>query len=121
VVEAFVRAASAGDIEGLLAVLDPDAVIHIEAAARIDAPAAEAGKPQELRGAATWARQFIAFSRLLRSVQPALVGGSVGLIFAPGGTLSKALVFTFTEAKVTRIEVIADPVRLRQLDIVVPW
>jgi RNA polymerase sigma-70 factor, ECF subfamily len=120
VVEAFLRAARAGDIEGLLAVLDPDAVIHIEAAARIDAPAAEAGKPQELRGAATWAKQFIAFSRALRFVQPALINGSVGIIFAPGGKLSKALAFTFTNAKVTRIEVIGDPARLRQLDIAVP-
>ena len=35
VVEAFLRAARAGDLEGLLAVLDPDAVIRIDGAARI--------------------------------------------------------------------------------------
>jgi len=120
VVEAFLRAARAGDLEGLLAVLDPDAVLHIEAAARTDAPAAEAGKPQELRGAATWARQFIAFSRLQRFVQPAVIDGSVGVILAPGGTLSKALTFTVANGKVARIEVIGDPARLRRLDIVVP-
>ena len=39
VVEAFLRAAREGDLEGLLAVLDPDAVIRIDGAARIDAPA----------------------------------------------------------------------------------
>jgi len=120
VVEAFLRAARAGDLEGLLAVLDPDAVLHIEAAARTDAPAAEAGKPQELRGAATWARQFIAFSRLQRFVQPAVIDGLVGVILAPGGTLSKALTFTVANGKVARIEVIGDPARLRRLDIVVP-
>ena len=49
-VEAFLRAARAGDVEGLLAVLEPDAVIHIDAAARIDAPPSEVGKPRELRG-----------------------------------------------------------------------
>jgi RNA polymerase sigma factor (sigma-70 family) len=119
VVEAFLRAARAGDIEGLLAVLDPDAVIHIEAAARIDAPAAEAGKPREVRGASAWVRQFVALSRGMRSVQPALINGSVGLILAPGGKLSRALTFTFTDAKVTQVEVIGDPARLRDLDIAV--
>ena len=123
VVEAFLRATRAGDIEGLLAVLDPDAVLRIDAAARfdgvvrIDAPAAEAGKARELRGASTWAQQFIALSRGLRSVQPALIDGSVGLILAPGGKLSRALTFTLTHAKVARVEVIADPARLRVLEI----
>src|SRR5438445_6528847 len=54
VVEAFLKAARAGDLEGLLAVLDPDAVIRIDAAARfdgvvrIDAPAADVGRAREL-------------------------------------------------------------------------
>jgi RNA polymerase sigma-70 factor (ECF subfamily) len=117
VVEAFLRAVRAGDIEGLLTVLDPDAVVHIEAAARIDAPPEEAGKPREVRGASRWAPQFIALSRGLRFVQPALIDGSVGLIFAPRGTLSRALTFTFANAKVARVEVLADPARLRELEI----
>ena len=123
VVEAFLRAARAGDLEGLLAVLDPDAIIRIDAAARfdgvvrIDAPAADAGKARELRGASTWAKQFIALSRGLRFVQPALINGSVGMILAPGGKLSRVLTFTFTNAKIARLEVIGDPARLRELDI----
>jgi RNA polymerase sigma factor (sigma-70 family) len=119
VVEAFLKAARTGDLEGLLAVLDPDAVVRIEAAARIDAPAAEAGMDREVRGAAAWAKQFIALSRGLRFVQPALINGSVGLILAPRGKLSRALTFTFMNAKVTRVEVIGDPARLRELDIAV--
>jgi RNA polymerase sigma-70 factor (ECF subfamily) len=117
VLEAFLRAVRAGDLEGLLAVLDPDAVVRIDAAARIDAPPAEAGKAREVRGASAWAQQFIALSRGLRFVQPALIDGSVGLILAPRGKLSKALTFTFAKARVTRVEVIADPARLRELDI----
>ena len=117
VVEAFLRAARAGDLEGLLAVLDPDASLRIDAAARIDAPAAEAGMPREIRGASAWAKQLIALSRGLQFVQPALINGSVGVIIAPGGKLSKALIFTFANAKITRIEAIGDPVRLRELDI----
>jgi RNA polymerase sigma factor (sigma-70 family) len=125
VVEAFLRAARAGDLEGLLAVLDPDAVIRIDAAARfdgvvrIDAPAADAGKARELRGASTWATQLIALSRGLRFVQPALINGSVGLILAPRGQLSRALIFTFDNTTITHVEAVGDPARLRELDIAV--
>jgi RNA polymerase sigma-70 factor (ECF subfamily) len=119
-VEAFVRAARAGDLEGLLALLDPDAVIRIDGAARIATAAPDAAAtPRELRGASTWAKQFLALSRGLHSVQPALIDGSVGLILAPGGRLSRALTFTFTDARVTRVEVIGDPARLRELDVAV--
>ena len=113
VVDAFLRAVRAADLEGLLAVLDPDAVIHIDAAARfdgvvrIDAPAADVGKARELRGAATWAPQLIALSRgLVRFVQPALINGSVGVIFAPRGKLARALIFTVANAKGTHVEAI---------------
>ena len=121
VVEAFRRAAHAGDIEGLLAVLDPDAVVRIDGAARLATWAADsAGTPRDVRGASTWVRQFVALSRGLRFVQPALINGSVGLILAPRGKLSRALTFTLTNAKVTQVEVIGDPARLRELDIAVP-
>src|SRR6266481_8397202 len=119
IVEAFLRAARAGDLQGLLPVLGPDAVVRIDAATRIDAPATEAGRAREVRGASTWAKQFIALSRGLRFVQPALINGSVGLILAAGGKLSRALTFTFTNAKVMQVEVIGDPARLRELDIAV--
>jgi hypothetical protein len=120
VVEAFLRAARAGDLESLLAVLDPDAVIRIDGAARIAAGAADAADTaRELRGASTWATQLIALSRGLRFVQPALINGSVGLIVAPGGKPSRVLTFTFTSAKITRLDVIGNPARLRELDIAV--
>jgi RNA polymerase sigma-70 factor (ECF subfamily) len=117
--EAFLRAARAGDLEGLLAVLDPDAQVRIDAAARIDAPASEAGQAREFRGAAIFAKHIVAFPERLRSVQLALVDGSVGLIHAPSGKLSRVLAFSFANGKVTRVEVIADPARLRELEIAV--
>ena len=89
----------------------------IEAAARIDAPPEEKGKARELKGAATWAKQFIALARGFRFVQPALIDGSPGLIFAPQGKLSKTMIFTLANAKVTRVEVVADPARLRAFDV----
>jgi len=125
VVEAFLSAVRAGDLEGLLAVLDPEAVIRIDAAARVDGltrvdvPPEEVGQAREVRGAALWAKQMIALSRGLGSVQPALIDGSVGLVLAPRGKLRRVLTFTFSNDLVTRVEVIADPVRLRELDIAV--
>jgi RNA polymerase sigma factor (sigma-70 family) len=119
VVEAFLRAARAGDLEGLLAVLDPDAVVRIDAAARIDAPPSEVGTAREVRGAARWARQFIALAPRAPFVQLALIEGSLGLIVAPRGRLSRVVTFTVTDDKVARVEVVADPARLRALDIAV--
>lgn len=120
VVEAFVRAARAGDFEGLLAVLDPDAVVRIDGAARIASATADAeDAPREVRGASTWARQFIALSRGLQFVQLALIDGSVGLVLAPRGKLTRALTFTFADGKVTRVEVIGDAARLREFEIAV--
>lgn len=118
IVAAFLEAAHAGDMEGLLAVLDPDAVIRIDGAARMAGGAADAADTtREIRGAANWVRQLIALSRGLRFVQPALIDGSVGLIVAPAGKLSRVLAFTYTDAAVTQIEVIGDPARLRRLAI----
>jgi hypothetical protein len=122
VVEAFLRAANAGDLEGLLAVLDPDAVMRIDGAARKAFGAADAADTvREMRGAATWAPQLIALSRGLgqRFVQMALINGSVGLILAPLGQLSRVVTFTFADDKVTQIDTIGDPTRLREFDLAV--
>ena len=112
--------------QGLIAVLDPDAVLHIDAAfsrfdgvVRTDAPASEAGMAREIKGASTWAAQLIALSRGMRFVQPALINGSVGVIFAPRGKLARVLTFTFTDDQVSRLEVIGDPTRFPELDITV--
>jgi hypothetical protein len=54
-----------------------------------------------------------------RFVQPALVKGAVGLVTAPRGRLSKVLSFTITGGKIVQIDVVADPERLRELDLAV--
>lgn len=113
VVDAFLAALRAGDFEGLLAVLDPDVVF------RADAAAGASGAPTEIRGARNWARGAIAFSRFARFMHPAIVNGAVGLVFAPRGRLSRALSFTIARGKIVQAEAIADPERLRQLDLAV--
>jgi RNA polymerase sigma factor (sigma-70 family) len=107
VVDAFLAALRAGDFEGLLAVLDPDVVV------RNDIP----GAPSEIRGARDWAKGAVAFPQLARLVQPALVNGSIGLVFAPRGRLSRVVTFQIVGEKIVSAEVITNPERLRQFDL----
>ena len=106
-VDAFLAALREGDVEGLL---DPDVLVRMDAA-----PGAQ---PREFRGAANWARgATAAFSPFARFVQPAVVNGTAGLVFAPGGKLSRALTFTVANGKITQVEIITDRDRLQQLDL----
>lgn len=108
-VDAFLAALRAGDFEGLLAVLDPELVVRMDVAHVASAAH---------RGAEGWARlAAAAFPRYARFVQPALVKGSVGLVVAPGGKLSRAVCFTVANGKITQVEIITDRDRLKQLDL----
>jgi len=114
VVDAFLDALRRGDFQGLVAVLDPDIVVNIDEAA------ARPGAPREIHGAENWARGAIAFSQQLAGeVQPMLVNGEVGLVWAPGGHVSRLLRFTFADGKIATADIIADPVRLREFDLAV--
>jgi len=109
VVDAFLAALRGGDFEGLLAVLDPDLVVRADAAVT-------SGAPSEVRGAALWAKQAVAFGRLAQQVRPALLNGGIGVVMAPRGRLVRALRFTIANGKISEIDVIGDPDRLGALD-----
>ena len=111
VVERFLSALRAGDVEGLVAVLDPEVLV------RIDEAAAAPGAPREIRGAETWARSAIAFSRGARFVRPVLVDGTVGAVLAPQGRLSRILRFTITNGRIAQVDIIADAARLQELEL----
>jgi RNA polymerase sigma-70 factor (ECF subfamily) len=113
VVDKFLAALRAGDFEGLVAVLDPDVLVNIDEAA------AAPGAAREIRGAATWAKNAIAFSRGARFVRPVLVDGTVGAMLAPQGHLSRVLRLTIKEGKITQVYIIGDPARLQELDLAV--
>ena len=113
VVEAFLAAARGGDFGALLAVLDPRVVV------RADRAAVPRGVALEVHGAATVARQALTVSGRARFAQPALVNGAVGVIVAPRGRLLLVLALNITGGKILEIDVIADPARLRQLDLAV--
>src|SRR6266540_1072741 len=113
VVDAFLAASRGGDFEALVALLHPDVVLHADRAA---GPTPE---PVLIRGAHAVAKGARLASGRARFTQPALVNGSVGLVMAPRGRLFLVLGFTITAGKITDIDVIADPDRLRQLDLAV--
>ncbi len=106
VVNAFLAASRAGNFDALLAVLDPDVVL------RADHAAVSAGASGEMRGAASVAQQFV---RRAQGARPALVDGAVGLVVLRQGRLFLVLNLTFTNGKITEINAVADPARLRQL------
>jgi len=116
VVEAFLTASREGDFTALLALLDPDVVLHADATAVESArAAAAAGAPpfnREIRGAHAVAT---AFAGRAQAARLALVGGTVGAVFAPGGNPRAAFRFTVAEGRITAMEVIAQPDNLVSL------
>ncbi len=112
VATAFLAAARGGDIADLVALLDADVTLTGDAAA------SPSGRPLVLRGAAKVARGAHSASSRAEISQLALVNGEVGVVFAPGGHLQVVLRLTAgPDRKITAIEVIADPVRLRRLEL----
>jgi hypothetical protein len=65
------------------------------------------------------AEQTLTFSRLSPFVRPALVNGAAGVVVAPRGRPFSVMGFTVAGGKIVEIDVLADPVRLRQLDLAV--
>jgi hypothetical protein len=113
VVDAFLAAARGGDFDALVAALDPDVVL------RADGAAVPPGAPRGARGAPAVAKRALAFSERARFAQAALVNGAVGLVVAPQGRLLVVLGFTITRGRIVEIDVIADPLRHRQLELAV--
>lgn len=119
IVEAFLAASRENDFAALLAVLDPNVVLRADPLAVQGSIAARrAGAPllsPEIRGASDVAR---AFAGRARTAQIAMVGGAVGLAWAPGGEPRVAFRFALAEGKIVGIELTADPEILRRLNVV---
>ncbi len=110
-VDAFLTAARDGDFGSLLAALDTDVVLRVDAAA--------AGSATTIRGAQAVAANARAFSANARFAEPALVDGAVGIVVAPGGRLALVLRFGVVGDKITAIDIEADPNRLQRLELAV--
>jgi RNA polymerase sigma factor (sigma-70 family) len=113
VVDAFLAAARGGDFDALLAVLDPDVVM------RVDAGAERPGQTRELRGPAAVIEQTTSFARFAAFARPALVNGAAGFVVAREGRPLTVAGFTVAGGKIVEIDLLADPARLRKLDLTV--
>ena len=110
-VDAFLTAARDGDFGSLLAALDTDVVLRVDATA--------AGSATTIRGAQAVAANARAFSANARFAEPALVDGAVGIVVAPEGRLALVLRFAVADEKITEIDIEADPNRLQGLELAV--
>ncbi len=113
VVDAFIAAARNGDFEALMAVLDPDVVV------RADQGALPAGALRIVRGAEAVARQALGYASLGLLHQPALVNGVAGAVTSRDGEIFSIGAFTVRGGKVVALDILADPARLRELDLTV--
>ena len=112
VVEAFIAAAREGDFEGLVAVLDPEVALRADGGA-------VAGLTRHVRGAEAVANQAVLWSRVDLTFKRALVNGAAGLVtFLHGRPFSIAAV-TIKNGKIAEMDFLADPERLRQLDLTI--
>jgi RNA polymerase sigma-70 factor (ECF subfamily) len=110
VVEAFLAASRHGDFEALVALLDPDAVLRADRAAVKAATANRAkGAPllaPEVRGGRAVANVLVGRAQ---AAQLALIDGSPGAVWAPGGRPRAIFAFTVVGGTIAEIEIVTDP------------
>ena len=109
-VRAFARAVGDGDLEGLVAVLDPDVVWTSDGGGR----AIAARRP--LRGASRVARAWAALARkaVHRPAETEL-NGRLGLVVGGRDGERAALSFVVGDGRITRIDAVRNPEKLRRL------
>jgi RNA polymerase sigma factor (sigma-70 family) len=108
VVDAYFAASREGDLEALVAVLDPDVVLR---AHRRD------GDPVVLRGSARVAQGAISARRFAPHVRPALVNGAAGVVAFDGERPFAVLAFTVVGDRAVTIDVFNDAELVANLDI----
>jgi RNA polymerase sigma factor (sigma-70 family) len=114
VVDAFLAASRAGDFDRLVAMLDPDVVL------RSDGGEARPGLISVVHGAEAVAQRGLAFRRFGETASRVLVNGVPGAVaWAPDGSPFAVGALTVRGGKIVEIDILADPDRLRALDLTV--
>lgn len=118
VVEAFLAASRRGDFEALLTLLDPDVVLRADRAAVKAATAnREKGAPlleAQVRGGRAVANALVGRAQ---AAQPALIEGSPGAVWAPGGRPRAIFAFRVIGDTIAEIEIVTDPAAVRALHV----
>ncbi len=107
IADAFLAAARRGDFEALLEALDPDVVVRSNGAEAV------------LRGAAAVAGRALTGARFAQVTLPALINGAVGVVNAAQRRPISLMAFTITDAKIVAIDLIDDPGRIAEADLVI--
>ena len=108
VVGAFLAAARKGDFDALLEILDPDVVLRVDFGPK---------DRREVRGAAAVAGQASESAQLGVAGKLVLVNGAVGLLGRLDGELYALAGFTIRDRRIVAMDILADPRRLRELDL----
>jgi len=111
VVDAFLAASREGNLQGLIALLDPNI------AYRADEAAVLTGSPKELQGAGAVAAVFAGRARAARV---ALIDGEPGLVWSQGGAPRAVFKFTIAQGRVEGIDLIYDPETIAGLELEFP-
>jgi RNA polymerase sigma-70 factor (ECF subfamily) len=107
VVEAFLSAARRGDLEALVALLDPEIVVR-----------ADSGRPpvRVVRGSRAVGEKALLFSGVSAGARVASVGGSAGIVASVQGRPFTVMGFALRNGRVVEIDILSDPVRLQRLE-----
>jgi hypothetical protein len=111
VIDAFYAASRGGDLQALVAVLDPEVVLRADRGA---------GASVEVRGAESVARQSMLYNRSAapnRVLRNALINGAPGAVVLVDGKPFSVLGFLVRGGKIVEIDILADPARLARLDL----
>ncbi|SDH58303.1 RNA polymerase sigma-70 factor, ECF subfamily [Sinosporangium album] len=113
VVDAFLAAARGGDFAALMSILDPDVVLRADGGMLT-------GGMKTIRGAVAVAGQLAIFQRMATSAatHPVLVNGLAGLVNTIDDQLISVMSFTISDGKIATIDILSDPDRLAQLNLI---
>lgn len=109
VVDAFFQAARAGDFDGLVSLLDPEAVL------RADLGEGKRGRTAVVRGAGDVARRALIGAQPEAALHPALVNGSAGVVITLRGYPHAVMGFTVARGRVAEITVISGRSRVQRV------
>ena len=106
VVNAFFAAARAGDLAALVELLDPEVVLRTDGFV---------GGPAVLRGATAVSGAALGGASPHAEFTPVLVNGAAGMLVTLRGRPAGLMAFTVVGGRITAIDALADPHRVRRL------
>jgi RNA polymerase sigma-70 factor (ECF subfamily) len=107
VADGFIAAASAGDLNALMQVLDPDVIGHADSGGFVAAPR------QPVMGRDIVARQILQFLHNARvTLVPMPVNGEPGILGYQDGYLAAVIAFSYRDGRIAQIHVVSNPYKL---------